>query len=120
MTIWWICLTACLSFCLGSVVSYWRMRSYYKGKILSEMGTREFYRNQYEDLAKAYYQQLDEEVMARIRSWRPDPKDMDDAFKLAEKMAVMRELRNAGRKHQPRDDAAAPGRVHSGKLRTRH
>lgn len=63
--------------------------------------------------------EMDRRVEQRIRDWWPDPKDFDDAWRKAEEMADRRRMRDAGRSHLPRADAAEPARIHLNPIRMR-
>lgn len=50
-------------------------------------------------------------LVKRQAEWLPKPKDMDDAFIEAEKMANLRIARQAGRVTRARSDAGPPAKV---------
>lgn len=112
---WWLIaytLSAPLiGFSLGFFWS-WTMRKSLRSQLSQTRAAHLRLRAETFDRARALAEQ-------QIASWTPEPSDIDEAFRQAERMANMRAMRDAGRVHLPREDGAEHGRVHTGKIRTK-
>lgn len=70
-------------------------------------------------LLNQFDRKVEMETLRRIKGWDPGPSILEDV-RHAEKMALMRETRDAGRKTPPRTDAGPNAKIHKIKMNRSH
>lgn len=97
-----------------------------KLRICQELWRRNEWKAKHEALEEKHFALLNQfdrkvemETLRRLKEWDPGPSILEDV-RHAEKMALMRETRDAGRKTPPRTDAGPNAKIHKIKMNRSH
>lgn len=107
--LWWLAWSALLVGCVfPAAVCFWLLRRLRVREI--QLARASVRRHEiYQDLQN--WRRAYKTLIQRQAEWLPAPKEMDEAFREAERMADLRIMRQAGRVTRARSDAGPPAKV---------